>query len=250
VLGDSSVPDNLKVHYFIADISKKESLSKLREEIEKKEPDKIEGRIYYLATSHSLFKNIVLGINSCCGRHEKGFTRIIVEKPFGNDIKSSRELNRILRKYFDEEQIYRADHYLAKETVDNIIRLRLSNPLFERVWNSKSIKRIRMTVDEELGVGNRLSYYDGVGAIKDMVQNHLLQTISFVLMEPPRTLDNEEFKRVKVEALKKLRFRNEIITGQYKEYRDEINDTNPESKTETFVELKLHSTAKDGKEQK
>lgn len=244
VLPEEKIPHNLKINYFNADIEKKDSLKGLRAALEKEEPEEIEGRIYYLATSHLLFKNIVQSIHSCCGKKEKGFTRIIAEKPFGTDIISSRKLNRVLKKYFSEEQIYRADHYLAKETVDNILRLRLSNPLFERMWNGEAISRIKMTVDEELGVGNRVLYYDRAGAVKDMIQNHLLQTLSFILMAPPKSLEEKDFRKAKVAALKKLQFKNEIITGQYKEYREEAEKHSPDSKTETFAELKLYSKDK------
>ncbi|MFA6072592.1 MAG: glucose-6-phosphate dehydrogenase [Candidatus Woesearchaeota archaeon] len=244
VLSNEKIPENMKIFYHVADVEKSESLKNIEHKLDLIESTDIDGRIYYLATSHNLFKNIVKNINSYTKKHEKGFTRIIAEKPFGTDFKSSKELNRDLKKYLSEDQIYRADHYLAKETIDNILKLRLSNPIFESIWNSKSISKIKMVVDEEIGVGSRLAYYDASGALKDMVQNHLLQTISFILMEPPKSLENVDFKKAKVDALKKLKFEHEIVIGQYRGYQEEVKDLNPGSKTETFVELKLRSLAK------
>lgn len=243
-LSDSELPKNLSIHYHIADVEKKDSLKTIKAKLKSIETEEAEGRIYYLATNYTLFENIAKSIHACLTENKKDFIRIIAEKPFGNNLKSSKKLNKTLRKYFSEEQIYRADHYLAKDTVNNLLKLRLSNPLFESVWNNKSIRSIKMIVDEEIGVGNRLVYYDATGALKDMIQNHLLQTISFVLMEPPHSLDNIDFEKAKVDAIKKLEFKNEIITGQYKGYEEEVKDINPGSKTETFVELKLHSKAK------
>lgn len=244
LLSGEDIPERLRIHYYIADIEKKGSLDRLRNKILSIEPAEIDGRIYYLSTSFSLFKILAKAIHSCCKDNDKGFTRIIAEKPFGHDLKSSKRVNASLRKYFTEDQIYRADHYLAKETIENILRTRFSNPLFESIWNSKSINKIKVVVDEELGVGNRLGYYDGSGAIKDMIQNHMLQTLSLVLMEPPLSLEERDFKSAKIEALKKLFFKGEILTGQYAGYQEEVKNINPGSKTETFVELKLYSKAK------
>ncbi|MCC7574539.1 glucose-6-phosphate dehydrogenase [Candidatus Woesearchaeota archaeon] len=243
LLQEKEIAKNMTINYFIADIEKEGSLNNLKNKLASIEDTTIDGRLYYLSTSYKLFETIAKSIHSCC-INGKGFTRIIAEKPFGYDLKSSKKLNASLKKYFTEEQIYRADHYLAKETIENILRLRFSNPLFESVWNSKSINRIKIVVDEELGVGNRLGYYDDSGAIKDMVQNHLLQTLSLILMEPPKSLDENDFKKSKIEAIQKLFFKEEIITGQYAGYQEEVKNINPESKTETFVELKLHSKTK------
>jgi len=243
-ISETDLPKNLVIDYFIADVEKPNALKDLKQKLESLETAEVTGRIYYLATSSNLFGNIAKSIHSCCSEHKETFTRIIAEKPFGNDLKSSKKLNKTLRKYFSEEQLYRADHYLAKDTIDNIVRLRLSNPLFESIWNSKSVHRIKMVVDEELGVGNRIKYYDEAGALKDMFQNHMLETLSVVLMEPPISLDDKDFEKSKVEAIKKLYFKDEILTGQYQGYKEEIKGINPGSKTETFVELKLHSKAK------
>lgn len=244
LLSDKELSKQVRIHYFLADIEKKNSLGGLKKKISEIEPEGTLGRIYYLSTSYTLFENIAHSIHSCCSKNENGFTRIIAEKPFGHDLVSSRKLNASLKKYFAEDQIYRADHYLAKKTVENILTIRFSNPLFESVWNAKSISRIKIVVDEELGVDNRLGYYDGSGAIKDMVQNHLLQTLSFVLMEAPKSLAEEDFKKAKSDALKALVFTGNIITGQYKAYQDEVKDSNLGSNTETFVELHLDSKAK------
>lgn len=238
---DAEAHPRVNLHYMIADIEKNGALDALSERIGSIETADTDGRIFYLATAYDFFHNIADAVNRCCNISDPFFTRVVAEKPFGSDYESFKKLNAGLRARFSEDQIYRADHYLAKDTIDNILRTRFSNPLFERVWNSGSIERITVAVHETLGVGGRMAYYDQTGAIKDMVQNHLLQTLSLILMKAPDKKDTSAFRKAKTNEIHKLRFRGEIRTGQYRGYQDEVKDLNPGSRTETFAELKLHS---------
>jgi glucose-6-phosphate 1-dehydrogenase len=164
-------------------------------------------------------------------------TRIIVEKPFGYDLESALELNRRLSEYFDESRIYRIDHYLAKEAVQNILVFRFANSLFYPIWNSGYIESIQINACEELGVESRGAYFDGAGVIRDMVQNHLIQMLALLTMEAPVSLDPEDITVQKVNILKAL----EVVRfarGQYEGYRKEPM-VDPDSSTETYVELEL-----------
>ena len=130
---------------------------------------------------------------------------MVVEKPFGHDLESARQLNRELTRYAREQQVFRIDHYLGKETVQNILMFRFSNAIFERLWNRESIDHFQITVSEKLGVGQRGGYYEEAGALRDMVQNHLLQVLSLVAMEPPVSLEAEAIRDEKVKLLKSIR---------------------------------------------
>jgi glucose-6-phosphate 1-dehydrogenase len=179
---------------------------------------------------------------------------IIVEKPIGNDLQSSIDINESLALYFNEHQIFRIDHYLGKEAVQNLLALRFGNILFEKIWSNVAVDHIQITVAETLGLENRGSYYDQTGAIKDMLQNHLLQILCLVAMEPPTNINSESIRDEKLKVLRSLRpFKSNetdehLVIGQYKEgaidakaitsYLDE-NGVNPDSQTETFVALKL-----------
>jgi len=240
-----NIDEKIIIKYFKADFEKRESLNGLDSVINSVENETCKGRIYYLATSYHFFEYIAENLAVHSSPHKTGFTRIMVEKPFGHDLKSSNKINNALLKHFDEEQIFRVDHYLAKQTIDNILLVRLSNPFFESTWNSQFIEKIKVVVKEDKGVGNRLGYYDKSGAVKDMIQNHLLQTAAFVLMEPPDSLEIKDLKKRKIEAINKLEFKGEILTGQYAGYRDEAASlNNPNSTTETFAEVKLISGSK------
>lgn len=239
-----SSPNNVSISYFKSNLDSEDSLSGLKEELSRIESSNLLGRIYYLSTNHDLFTKIVKSLHSQDLDSTNIFSRVIAEKPFGEDLKSSRKLNKELREFFSESQIFRADHYLAKDTIDNILKIRFSNPLFESVWNSKSISKIKIVVDEELGVENRLGYYDKSGAIKDMIQNHILQTLSFILMDAPDSLSESDFRKSKIEALRNLNFTGDLKIAQYEGYQNEVKELNPGSKTETFAEVKLSSSSK------
>lgn len=208
-------------------------------------------RVAYLATAPSLFGSIAKGLqaNSLI---TKG-SRIVLEKPLGRDLVSASEINDQVGECFAENQIYRIDHYLGKETVQNLLALRFANSLFEPLWRRGAIDHVQITVAEELGVGGRIEFYDNVGALRDMVQNHLLQLVCLTAMEPPSSLHHDAVRDEKIKVLRALRpinaemVRSNTVRARYaagavagkavKGYEDELGGN--ESTTETFVALKL-----------
>jgi glucose-6-phosphate 1-dehydrogenase len=217
--------------------------------------------LFYLATMPSQFGPAVEQLHRAGLMHKpdgsnngNGWQRIVVEKPFGHDLDSARELNRDLTRYAAEQQVFRIDHYLGKETVQNIMMFRFSNSIFERLWNRESVDQVQITVSEALGVGQRGGYYEEAGALRDMVQNHLLQVLSLIAMEPPVSLDAESIRDEKVKLLKSIRamkpedVNRQVVRGQYfagtvegelrPGYRQEPK-VKPDSNTETYVALKL-----------
>ena len=183
-----------------------------------------------------------------------GWQRIVVEKPFGHDLASARMLNRELTRHAHEHQVCRIDHYLGKETVQNILMFRFSNSIFERLWNRESVEHVQITVSEKIGVGDRGGYYEEAGALRDMVQNHMLQVLSLITMEPPVSLAAESVRDEKVKLLKSIRaltpedVARQVVRGQYfagivngeprPGYRQEPK-VKPDSNVETYVALKL-----------
>jgi glucose-6-phosphate 1-dehydrogenase len=216
--------------------------------------------LFYLATSPSQFGPAVERLDAAGLLHKAngdasaGWQRIVVEKPFGHDLESARLLNRDLTRYAGEQQVFRIDHYLGKETVQNILMFRFSNAVFERLWNRDSIDHVQIMVSEELGVGQRGGYYEEAGALRDMVQNHLLQVLSLSAMEPPVSLEAEAMRDEKVKLLKSIRPMNpqdvarQVVRGQYfagvvkgelrPGYRQEPK-VKTDSNVETYVALKL-----------
>ncbi len=208
--------------------------------------------LLYYSTPSSLFSVISGSMHSNGMITDK--TKVVLEKPLGSDLKSFEEVNTTIRKYFNENQIYRIDHYLGKETVQNLMVLRFANHLFEMAWNSQNIDYVEITVAESLGVGTRKGYYDNYGALKDMVQNHLLQLLCLVAMEPPAVLDADSVRDEKLKVLKALvpfdesNVGKRTIKGQYtrgkieddfvKSYQEDIDGYN--SETETFVALRTY----------
>ncbi|MEM7073228.1 MAG: glucose-6-phosphate dehydrogenase, partial [Pseudomonadota bacterium] len=192
--------------------------------------------IFYLAIASRLF------VASCKAIKQAGLTgqrfRLVVEKPVGNDSASARTINEALLETFDETQIYRIDHYLGKETVQNLMALRFANAMFERQWNNNAIDHVQITVAETTGVGDRIGYYDTYGALRDMVQNHLLQLVCLIAMEPPVRFNADQVRDEKLKVLHAIKppEADRIVFGQYREYTSELNR---ESSTETFVALKL-----------
>ncbi|MEO8668048.1 MAG: glucose-6-phosphate dehydrogenase [Bauldia sp.] len=207
-------------------------------------------RAFYLAVTPELFGPIATGIGKAALVTPK--TRVIVEKPIGHDLPSAEALNDTIGKVFDERQIYRIDHYLGKETVQNLMALRFANALFEPVWNATHVDHVQITVAETLGVEGRGSYYDNAGALRDIVQNHMLQLLCLVAMEVPSHMDADAVRDEKLKVLRSLKpigngnGENHTVRGQYKAgavggvavpgYLSEIE--NPHSKTPTFVALK------------
>ncbi|MFO8069513.1 MAG: glucose-6-phosphate dehydrogenase [Alkalibacterium sp.] len=206
-------------------------------------------RIFFLSMSPMFFGTITTHLKDQQLVTENGFNRVIIEKPFGTDLESSKQLNDEIKASFDEEQLYRIDHYLGKEMVQTILALRFSNRIIQESWNSKSISSIQITLAEELGVEERGEYYDKTGALRDMVQNHVLQVVSLLTMDEPEsfsTTDIREQKLAILESLKQPNVDQEFVRGQYqtsndgeaKGYRDE-DKVDPDSLTETFVAGKV-----------
>jgi glucose-6-phosphate 1-dehydrogenase len=215
----------------------------------------IEGnRLFYLSTPPNTFAPIIESLGKNKDPESKAWERIIIEKPFGRDLASAKSLNALLHKYFSEEQVFRIDHYLGKETVQNLMVMRFANSIFEPIWNYKYIDHVQITVSETLGVGTRGGYYDKSGATRDMVQNHLFQLMALVAMEPPAALDAVSIRDEKVKVYKSVRRLSPdkadqfTVRGQYGPGEGGGQKTNgylkekdvpPDSKTETFVALKL-----------
>ena len=211
-------------------------------------------RLFYLATPPGAFGPIIRRLSELRPAGQQGFARLVVEKPFGSDLASARALNALLHGRFAEEQIFRIDHYLGKETVQNLLVLRFANSIFEPVWNYKYIDHIQITVAETLGVGDRGGYYDQSGALRDMVQNHMFQLMSLVAMEPPVALDARSIHDEKIKVYRSLRpiapatVHHVTVRGQYGPgeahgqrtggYRRE-KGVAPDSMTETFAAVKL-----------
>ena len=200
--------------------------------------------LFYLATPPLLYELIPKYLHDAGILKKPGLKRIIVEKPFGYDLASARKLNKIYATYFKEEDIYRIDHFLGKETVQNILVLRFSNGIFEPLWNRNYIDSIEISASETLGVENRGKYYDGAGALRDMIQNHLMQLMAFTAMESPSVFDPEPIRDEIVKVFRALRpykthgMDDLIVRGQYDGYREEKNVA-PDSTTETYVAMKM-----------
>ena len=166
-----------------------------------------ENLLFYLAISPSQFGEVVEQVHRAglLNKEGRAWQRIVVEKPFGHDLASAHALNRELTRYAHEQQVFRIDHYLGKETVQNILMFRFSNSIFEKLWNRNSVDHVQITVSEKLGVGERGGYYEEAGALRDMVQNHMLQVLSLIAMEPPVSLEAEAVRDEKVKLLKSIR---------------------------------------------
>lgn len=215
-------------------------------------------RIFYLATPPTAYEEIIhnLGQAGLSRQHWAGggWTRIVIEKPFGTDLATARDLNKKLSAVFDEEQTYRIDHYLGKETVQNILVFRFANTIFEPIWNRRYVDHVQITVAENLGVEERAGYYEGAGTIRDMVQNHMMQQLALTAMEPPVAFDANAIRDEKVKVLRSIKpldareVAERVVRGQYGPgsingehvigYRQE-SKVNPNSMTDTFVALKL-----------
>jgi glucose-6-phosphate 1-dehydrogenase len=214
-------------------------------------------RIFYLATIPALFGEVAKGL-ALHGLNRPGpagkFARIVIEKPFGRDLESARALDRSLHECFEESQIYRIDHYMGKETVQNVLALRFANSIFEPVWNRRYVGHVQVTVAEALGVEHRGSFYEGAGALRDIVQNHLMQVVALTLMEPSATMDPAAIRDEKVKLLRSIviptveEVEGTVVRGQYfaglidgkpvPGYREE-EGVEPQSSTETYVAMRL-----------
>jgi len=202
-------------------------------------------RIYYMATPPGTFPNIIdlLGLTEQLDE-KNGWRRVVIEKPFGTDYATAHSLNEQIHKTLNEKQIYRIDHYLGKETVQNILVSRFANTIFEPLWNRNYIDHVEITVAEQVGVEHRARFYDSVGVLRDMFQNHLLQLVTLVAMEPPASFDATALRNEKVKVLSSIRPMKEedviqnTVRAQYAKYRQE-EGVNPESTTPTYAAVRL-----------
>ncbi len=246
------------IFYLPGDSKKPETYEELKGFLKKLDAERgtSGNRIFYLSSSPSLFPAIVerLGEAGMNREEDGGYSRLVIEKPFGRNLDSAVDLNGDIRRYFREKQIYRIDHYLGKETVQNIMALRFSNGIFEPVWNQHYVDHVQITVAEDIGVGTRGAFYEEAGALRDIVQNHLMQVLCLTAMEPPVAFDADSVREEKVKVLKAVRPIPEddvgeaAVRGQYdggwvfgeeaRGYREEENVA-PDSETETYVALKL-----------
>ncbi len=232
-----------------ADEGGEDKLEQLAEQLDK-EQNLGGNRVYYLAVPPVAFATIV----DALGKRRsdaKGWTRLIVEKPFGHDLASARGLNAMLQEHFTEEQIFRIDHYLGKETVQNMLALRFSNGIFEPIWNRQFVDHVQITVAESIGIEGRAAFYESAGAIRDIFQNHLLQLLALTAMEPPIDFTAESVRNEKVKVLRALHTPGpkSVVRGQYGRgyiegeevpaYREE-EGVAPDSMTETYVAAKLY----------
>ena len=246
------------IHYYRFDFTNMDGYAKLKEYLD--QLDTLAGtggnRVFYLAVAPQYFETIVQGLQESDMTKKQGaWSRLVIEKPFGKDLKTARKLNRRLLEVFPEESIYRIDHYLGKEMIQNIMVLRFCNSIFEAIWNNRFIDNIQISLTEKLGVGSRGGYYEHSGAMRDMIQNHIIQILSLVAMEPPVNLKTDSIRTEKQKVLEAIEeitpefLKNNVVFGQYGSgtidgvpvagYRDEMNVPKA-SQTETFVALKLH----------
>jgi glucose-6-phosphate 1-dehydrogenase len=246
-----------RLHYFVGDVNDNQFYSRLRSQLEQMQrAGSSPNRLFYVSTPASVAKPIIEGLAEAgLNRNESGWTRIVLEKPFGHDLNSARELNKIVDKAFDERDVYRIDHYLGKETVQNIVVFRFGNSLFEPVWNRNYVEYVEITAAETTGVESRAGFYEETGALRDMVANHLLQLLALTAMEPPVAFDADSVREQKVQLLRSIRpmsveeVAKRTVRGQYgpgkigdknvPAYRQERN-VNPRSLTETYAAVEVH----------
>ena len=253
---DAWKPFAERIHYHKGDFKNLETYKTLGDFCAKLEGDwkTKTHRVFYMATPPSMFGEIPKQLGDAGLAKDRESARIVVEKPIGRDLESARSLNAALLAHFNESQVFRIDHYLGKETVQNILAFRFANPIFEPIWDRRYVEDVTITVAETVGIGHRGGYYEGAGALRDMVQNHLMQLVCLVAMEPMVSFDADEIRNKKVDVLHAIRpiakdqVHQSAVRGQYgkgwiegkevKGYRAE-EGVAADSQTETFAALKL-----------
>jgi len=246
-----------RLHYLVGDANQRDFYPQLKKKIEELQKSGASKNVlFYVSTPASLAPPIVEGLGaSGLARNGEGWTRVILEKPFGHDLESARELNGIVARVFDERSVYRIDHYLGKETVQNMMMFRFGNSIFEPVWNRNYVDYVEITAAEMLGVESRGAFYEETGALRDMVANHMLQLLMLTAMEPPVAFDADSVREQKVQVLRAIRPMSQedvakyTVRGQYAAgeidgkpapgYRQE-KDVNANSLTETYVAVEFH----------
>lgn len=230
-----------RVHYVDGNLDDPEFYNKLKNYLNNltNEGNGCDNRIYYLATYPNLYADVFKGLRGQnLDKHDDGWVRLMIEKPIGHDLASARELNQLLLKYFSEDQIYRLDHYLGKETLQNILTFRFGNNVFEPIINKDYVDHIQITASEDFGIGKRGGYYDKVGALVDVGQNHQMQMLAFATMDAPSEFSNKAITDERIKILKNLvPLDGKVVFGQYEGYNQEEN-VDPNSQTDTFYALK------------
>jgi len=231
-----------------ADEEREDMLAKTLTEVDEKHGTR-GNRVYYLATPPAAFETVVRAVGK--RRSAQGWVRLIIEKPFGHDLASARMLQKTIEEFFEEREVFRIDHYLGKETVQNMLALRFANGIFEPIWNRQFVDHIQITVAETLGIESRAAYYEQAGAIRDIFQNHMLQLVAITAMEPPIDFTADSVRNEKVKVLRAMHTPGpkSVVRGQYGRgyiegeevpaYREE-QGVEPSSMTETFVAAKLY----------
>jgi glucose-6-phosphate 1-dehydrogenase len=245
-----------RLHYISGDIKDPGLFSQIRAKLDSlSQASRPHNRLFYVSTSASLAPPIIAGLGAAgLNHHDKGWARVILEKPFGRDLESARALNREVLKVFDEQDVYRIDHYLGKETVQNILVFRFANSIFEPVWNRNYVDYVEITAAETVGVETRAAFYEETGALRDMVANHLLQLLALTAMEPPIAFEADAVREQKVQVFRSIRpmsveeVAKRTVRGQYGPgkfdgkpvpgYRQE-KGVNPHSNTETYAAVEF-----------
>ena len=229
------------VHYFQGNLDQPEDFPRLDSFLKEREKGSA-NRLYYLAISPGLYSPVVGALGAAgMATQKETWRRIVIEKPFGYNLDSARLLNRDLHAVFDETQVYRIDHYLGKETAQNILFFRFANTIFEPVWNRRYVNNIQVTVTEDVDVGSRAGYYEFAGVMRDMFQNHLLQLLALVAMEPPSSFSAPALRNEKAKLLESIRpiALADTVRGQYAGYL-ETEGVAPDSQTATYAAMKLY----------